>query len=176
MNVRHVKYVLIGGGLASSSAAEAIREVDPQGAILLVAQEIVRPYHRPPLSKEFLRRHKSREDVFTHGRDWFETNHVELRSGCRATQLDVSRAAVTLDRGETVGYEKLLIATGMSPVHLDIPGSQLPGIYYLRTLEDAEHLQNAVDKATGEGHVHAAGRANRAAWKSRGDRRRRVGR
>src|SRR5580704_1739382 len=111
MSVHHVKYLLIGGGLASSSAAAAIRELDHDGAILLAAQEIVRPYHRPPLSKEYLRRQKSREELFTHGQDWFETNRIELRTGRRAVNLDVSRGTVTLDQGETIAYDRLLLGT-----------------------------------------------------------------
>lgn len=152
MSVHHVKYLLIGGGLASSSAAAAIRELDPEGAVLLAAQEIVRPYHRPPLSKEYLRRQETREELFTQGQDWFEKNHIELRTGRRAAHLDVARGTVTLDQGETVAYDRLLIATGMSPLHLNIPGAQLPGLHYLRTLEDAGRLQTAVDKAAAEGH------------------------
>ena len=157
MGVHHVKYLLIGGGLASSSAAEAIRELDPDGDILLISQEIVRPYHRPPLSKEFLRREKGRDDLFTHARDWFETRRIGLRTGRRAVNLDVTRAAVTLDHGETIAYDKLLLATGMAPRLLDVPGAALPNLYYLRTLEDAHQLQMAVDKAKREGRPHAAG-------------------
>jgi NADPH-dependent 2,4-dienoyl-CoA reductase/sulfur reductase-like enzyme len=156
MNAHHVKYLLIGGGLASSSAAVAIRKLDPNGSIVFVSQEIVRPYHRPPLSKEFLRREKKREELFTLGRDWFEANHVELRTGRRAAHLDVTRSAVTLDQGEVFGYDKLLLATGASPAHLDIPGANLPNLFYLRTLEDADHLHKAIDKATHEGHAHIA--------------------
>src|SRR5947208_16709667 len=85
----HVKYLLVGGGLASSSAAEAIREIDREGSIALVAQEVNRPYHRPPLSKEYLRRQKPRAEVFTHVPDWFESNGVEVRTGRRVSQLEV---------------------------------------------------------------------------------------
>jgi NADPH-dependent 2,4-dienoyl-CoA reductase/sulfur reductase-like enzyme len=157
MSVHHVKYLLIGGGLASSSAAAAIRELDTDGAILLAAQEIVRPYHRPPLSKEYLRREKSREELFTQGQDWFEKSQVELRTGRRAAHLDVSRGTVTLDQGEIVAYDRLLLATGMSALHLDVPGAQLPGLHYVRTLQDTNHLQTAVDKAAAEGHPHTPG-------------------
>ncbi|HEX8520960.1 MAG TPA: FAD-dependent oxidoreductase, partial [Tepidisphaeraceae bacterium] len=66
MSNPHVKYLLIGGGLASISAAEAIRDRDPQGELLMIGQEINRPYHRPPLSKEYLRREQSHDQLFTH--------------------------------------------------------------------------------------------------------------
>jgi NADPH-dependent 2,4-dienoyl-CoA reductase/sulfur reductase-like enzyme len=124
---------------------------------MLVAQEIVRPYHRPPLSKEYLRKEKTREELFTLGRDWFEANHVELRTGRRAAHLDVSRNTITLDQGEVIGYDKLLLATGMSPRQLEIPGASLPNLFYLRTLADAEHLQKAIEKSTHEGLPHVPG-------------------
>ena len=59
MNHQHVKYLLVGGGVASSTAAQAIRALDPVGSLLLIAQEHVRPYYRPPLSKAFLRRERN---------------------------------------------------------------------------------------------------------------------
>jgi 3-phenylpropionate/trans-cinnamate dioxygenase ferredoxin reductase subunit len=128
--------------------------MDRLGSILLVGQEIVRPYHRPPLSKDYLRRQTPREKLFTHGQGWFEDNQIEFRSGRRAVHLDVTRGAVTLDQGETIGYDKLLLATGMAPRSLDVPGAHLPNLFYLRTLEDAHHLQTAIDKALHEGHRH----------------------
>src|SRR4051812_43435925 len=154
----HVKYLLIGGGLASISAAQAIRAADREGSILLVGQEIVRPYHRPPLSKEFLRREKVRNEIFAVESQWFEKNHVELRTGQRAAHLDTSRSAVTLADGSLVSYEKLLLATGAAPRMLDVPGALLPNLFYLRTLEDATRLQTAIDKAKREGRTHANGR------------------
>lgn len=157
MSVRHVKYLLIGGGVAGLAAAEAIRQLDDQGSILVVGQEIVRPYLRPPLSKEYLRRQMAREVLFAQGKDWFEQNRVDFHSGRRAAHLDVVRSALSLDRGEVIGYDKLLLATGMTPKLLDVPGARLPGLFYLRTLEDANHIQTAVDNARGKGLPHSPG-------------------
>lgn len=154
MRVHHVKYVLIGGGVASSAAAEAIREIDAEGSVLMVGQEIVRPYHRPPLSKNFLLREVSRDELFVKGQGWFEEQRIEFRSGRRAAHLDVHRGAVTLDQGEVLVYDRLLLATGMSPKHLAVPGADLPNLFYLRTLEDVHRLQTAIDKARAEGHGH----------------------
>lgn len=158
MNKQHVKYLLIGGGLAGSSAAQAIREIDPAGSMLLVAQEASRPYHRPPLSKEFLRGEKRREDLFTLEASWFEQHHVELRTGRRASQLDTERHAATLDDGQEISFDRLLIATGGSAQHLAIPGAELPNLFYLRTVDDAQRLSHAVDKASHEGRHHPRGR------------------
>lgn len=158
MNNLHVKYLLIGGGLASSSAAEAIREADRDGSMLLVGQEVNRPYHRPPLSKEFLRRQKARGELFTQAPQWFEKNHVELRTGRRASHLDVGRMAAILDNGEEISFDRLLLATGATPAPLSVPGADLPNLFYLRTIDDCDLLHHAIDKARAEGRPHPAGR------------------
>jgi 3-phenylpropionate/trans-cinnamate dioxygenase ferredoxin reductase subunit len=151
MSNLHVKYVLVGGGLASSSAAEAIREIDPRSAMLIVGQENARPYNRPPLSKEFLRGEKKHDELFTHPAGWFAEKHIDLRTGRRASHLDASRHIVTLDDGEEISFDKLLIATGASPKHLTCPGADLPSLYYVRTFQDIDRIQNAVAQATREG-------------------------
>src|ERR1700733_1174237 len=109
MSNLHVKYLLVGGGLAGSSAAEAIRQIDPAGSLLLVGQEINRPYNRPPLSKEYLRREKSREELFTQPAEWFAANHANLRSGQRVSHLDCARYCATLDNAQEISFEKMLI-------------------------------------------------------------------
>src|SRR3954462_9031908 len=108
MNHLHVKYLLVGGGLARCSGARAIRERDTEGSVLLVGQEINRPYHRPPLSKAFLRREVPRESLFAAEPGWFDRNHVELRTGRRVSHLDVGRRSAVLDSGEEIVFDKLL--------------------------------------------------------------------
>lgn len=154
MSSLHWKYILVGGGLASSAAAQAIRQIDPDGSILLIGQEINRPYHRPPLSNTYLTARQGREGLFTLPVGWFAEHHVDLRTGCQATRLDLPRRTVVLSTGDEVGYAKLLIATGAAPAHLDIPGATLPNVYYLRSIEDADRLRNALDKARHEGVAH----------------------
>jgi len=158
MNNLHVKYMLIGGGLASSAAAEAIRKIDHDGSILLIAQEVNRPYHRPPLSKEYLRRQKPRHELFVQDSGWFEQNHIQLRTGRHVAHLDVARMAAQINTGEHVSFDKLLIATGASPAPLRVPGAALPNLFYLRTLDDAELLHHAIDKALRDGRPHDQGR------------------
>ena len=143
----HVKYLLVGAGLAAATAARSIRERDAEGSILLVGQENSRPYHRPPLSKEFLRRTQSRESIFVVEPDWFSNHHVDLRTGRRVARLDVVRGAGTLDNGEEVSYDRLLLATGATPAQLDCPGAALPNIFHLRNLEDVDRLHIAIDQA-----------------------------
>jgi 3-phenylpropionate/trans-cinnamate dioxygenase ferredoxin reductase subunit len=158
MNHQHVKYLLAGGGVASSSAVEAIREVDREGSILLVGQDVMRPYHRPPLSKGFLQRHKTRADLFVHALDWYERNQVELRTGRRVEHLDVVRMAATMSTGETISFDRLLLATGSTPIPLRLPGGDLPNVYQLRTIHDCETIHHAIDIALRDGRTHPRGR------------------
>ena len=158
MHKSHVKYLLIGGGLSSSSAAEAIRGVDREGSVVLIAQEVNRPYHRPPLSKEYLRRQKPRAELFTHNPDWFEQNHVQLRTGRRVSHLEVSRMTAILDNAEEISFDRLLLATGATSAMLEVPGANLPNLFYLRTLDDCDVLHHAIDKSKAEGRPHVRGR------------------
>src|SRR5687768_9463961 len=155
MSRMHVKYLLVGGGLASSAAAGAIRALDASGSILMLGQEPVRPYHRSPLSKAFLRRERSRTDLFARDADWFNANDVELRTGQRVAHLDVARRMASIDNGDEISYDALLLATGAAAKHLAIPGAELQNLFYLRTLGDAEMLQNAIAKAKNEGRGRA---------------------
>lgn len=157
MNALHVKYLLVGGGLASSAAAEAIRQRDDKGSILLVSQEVNRPYHRPSLSGEYIRKEKSRADLTTFDERWLNEHHVELRTGRRVAYVDTARSCVTLDNGQEVSYDQLLLATGATPKPLKLPGANLPNVFYLRTIDDADRLHNAIDKAKREGRRHPRG-------------------
>jgi 3-phenylpropionate/trans-cinnamate dioxygenase ferredoxin reductase subunit len=157
MSDLHVKYLIVGGGVAGSEAAKAIRQIDLEGDLLLVGQEINRPYHRPPLSKQFLRGEQGRNAIFAQPAEWFIDNRVQLRTGRRASRVDTARNAVMLDNGEGVSFDRLLIATGGSAAPLQVPGAQLPNLFYLRSLEDAELLHTAMLKARKEGQPHEKG-------------------
>src|SRR4051812_45566278 len=100
MSNLHVKYLLVGGGVASSSAVQAIRDIDAEGSVLLVGQEVNRPYHRPPLSKQYLRREADRSELSSLPMGWFAERQVELRTGRRVVQLDTSRQVAFLSDGE----------------------------------------------------------------------------
>ncbi len=157
MSHLHVKYLLAGGGLAASAAAVAIRKLDAVSPVLMIGQENNRPYNRPPLSKEYLLRDITHNDLFTLPGDWFAQNHVDLRTGRRVAHLDTARCAAILDDGKEISYDNLLIATGSSPNRLDVPGASLPNLFYVRTLDDIGRLNHAIDKAKTEGRPHANG-------------------
>ena len=154
----HVRYLLVGGGVASSAAARAIRERDREGALLLVGQEINRPYQRTPLSSDYLLRRTARDALFTMPPEWYERNGVALRTGTRVSHLDTGRQAAFLGSGEEVSYDRVLLATGAVSRPLEITGSRLPNLFYLRTLEDADRLYHAVETAKLNGRRHERGR------------------
>ena len=159
MSSLHYSYVLIGGGGASSAAVQAIREIDRDGSILLIGQEVNRPYFRPALSKQYLARELGQQDLFTLPDGWFAGHGVELRSGRRATGLDIARRCVLLDDGSEAAYDALLIATGAAHRTLAIPGASMPNVFHLRSLNEPDRLANiVVRRAREEGHAPRAGR------------------
>jgi 3-phenylpropionate/trans-cinnamate dioxygenase ferredoxin reductase subunit len=158
----HVRYLIVGGGVAASEAARAIRSRDAGGSVLLVGQEATRPYHRPPLSKQYLSRQSVRADLSAAPIGFYADQHIELRTGRRATQIDTARHAVTLDSGEVIAADAILLAVGSVPKFLKVPGAELPNTFYLRNLDDADRLINAIEKAKNEGRPHARGKGRAA--------------
>jgi 3-phenylpropionate/trans-cinnamate dioxygenase ferredoxin reductase subunit len=144
MAEQSAKYVIVGGGLAGASAVEGIRELDKEGSITLVTREPELPYHRPPLSKDFLRGETPQADIYVHDDNFYRENHVTLLTGHEATALDAKAKTVQLDNGDTLHYERLLLATGSGSRHLDTPGGDLPGVHYLRTLADSQKLKGEI--------------------------------
>jgi 3-phenylpropionate/trans-cinnamate dioxygenase ferredoxin reductase subunit len=146
--------VVVGGGLAGARAVETLRDEGFDGSVVLVGEEPVRPYERPPLSKDVLQGAKSEDEVFVHDDDWYDTHDVDLRTGTRARALDVDRRTVELDDGSALRYDRLLLATGSKARSLRVPGSDLPGVHLLRTLADTRRLDAALQSAS---HVVVVG-------------------
>jgi NADPH-dependent 2,4-dienoyl-CoA reductase/sulfur reductase-like enzyme len=136
MNEQAYAYILVGGGLAGASAVEGIRERDKKGTILLVGSEKHLPYDRPPLSKKLWFGKKKVEDIFIHDRKFYDENNVIIESGVTIALLDPKQRSVTTSMGKQYRYRKLLLATGGVPRTLPIPGGDLEGICYFRTLDD----------------------------------------
>ncbi|MDN5860391.1 MAG: FAD-dependent oxidoreductase [Pseudonocardia sp.] len=135
------EFVIVGAGLAGAKAAEALRGEDFDGRITLLGDEAHRPYERPPLSKDYLQGSAERDSVFAHPQNWYPDNDVELQLDDPVTGLDPGDHRLTTGGGRTVRYDKLLLATGSSPRRLPVPGSDLGGVHYLRTLDDSERLR-----------------------------------
>jgi 3-phenylpropionate/trans-cinnamate dioxygenase ferredoxin reductase component len=144
------RIVGIGGGVASAAAVAELRKEGFDGDITLVSAEDTVPYERPPLSKEFLMGRSGSVPVKDPA--WYEQQSVELLLGCRATRLDVAARTVTLSDGAVLGYDQLLLATGVRPRVL--PGLDGDGVCYLRTVRDATELR---DRIAAAGHVVVLG-------------------
>lgn len=140
--------VILGGGLAGHRAAMALRQAEFDGDVIIIDAEPVRPYDRTFLSKAFLQGTKQSEDLFFDSEDEYADWEIDLLPGTRATAVDFAARRLRLDSGDTLGFDKLLIATGASPLRLRQPGFDLPGVHYLRTLADARAIQAGIADAT----------------------------
>jgi 3-phenylpropionate/trans-cinnamate dioxygenase ferredoxin reductase subunit len=133
-------YVIVGGGLAGAKAAEALRDSDFGGTVVVFGAEDHLPYERPPLSKEYLAGKKSLDDFTVDPEDWYREHDVDLRLGTAVTIIDRGSHTVGFDDGGHEHYDKLLLATGSSSRRLPISGSDAEGVHYLRTIDDADAL------------------------------------
>jgi 3-phenylpropionate/trans-cinnamate dioxygenase ferredoxin reductase subunit len=142
---KNVTYLLVGGGLTSASAAGEIRKRDDSGSILIVGWEPHRPYDRPPFSKGFLTDDAMKpEDAASKPDEFYAENRVDVLTGTQVTRIDRGAKTATLDNGDTVRYEKLLIATGARPNPLNVDGMDLEGVHLLRTANDSSTIREAL--------------------------------
>jgi 3-phenylpropionate/trans-cinnamate dioxygenase ferredoxin reductase subunit len=142
--MKNQRFVIVGAALAGGSAAAALREGGFDGEITLVGAEPLMPYNRPPLSKGYLRGQDRFEDQLVNPPAYYAEHRIDLRLGLRADAVDPERKLVSLDRGEEVPYDRLLVATGGRNRMLTTPGADLPGIFQLRTVEDCDRIRAAV--------------------------------
>lgn len=135
--------VVVGGGLAGAKVVETLREEGYAGPVTLISEESVRPYERPPLSKDYLQGAKPFEDAYVHPEQWYAEHDVDLRLGERAESIDRDAREVVLASGERVPYAYLVLATGSIPRTLSLPGTKLAGVHTLRTVTDSDALRAA---------------------------------
>ncbi|MFV8247050.1 NAD(P)/FAD-dependent oxidoreductase [Mycolicibacterium peregrinum] len=135
---------IVGGGLAGAKAAEALRDNDFDGHVVLFAAEDHLPYERPPLSKEYLAGKKKLDDFTADPAAWYRDHNVELRLGTEVSTVNAAEHTLALPDGTTVGYDKLLLATGSASRRPPIPGADAAGVHYLRTIDDAAALSAAL--------------------------------
>jgi 3-phenylpropionate/trans-cinnamate dioxygenase ferredoxin reductase subunit len=150
-NAEHViDYLIIGGGLAAATAAEGLRQRDQSGSIVLVTNDAHFPYHRPPLSKEYLRSEIGAEGTYGDGgvyvqlEPWYSEQHIDVLRQTEATELDTRKMQVRLNNGRILRYSTLLLATGGRPRHLNVEGVDLPGVHVLRSLDDANAIRSQI--------------------------------
>jgi NADPH-dependent 2,4-dienoyl-CoA reductase/sulfur reductase-like enzyme len=136
-------YIIIGAGLSGASAVEGIRERDRQGSILLLGAETDPPYDRPPLSKQLWTGGKTVAEIALHDDAFYRAQRVALRLGIEVVQIDLERHSIADSQGNAYRYQRLLLATGATPKRLSVPGGDLAGISYYRTLHDYRELRGA---------------------------------
>ena len=136
--------VIVGAGLAGGSAAVTLRQEGFEGRLVLVGAEPQPPYERPPLTKEYLRGESSFEQALLQPLDFYGENEIETKFGIRATRVDATGATVELDGGERIAYDGLLVATGVRNRRVPVLGSNLEGIYELRTVADCDRIRQEI--------------------------------
>src|SRR4051794_14947749 len=129
-------FVIVGAALAGAKAAETLREEGFDGRVVLIGDEDVRPYERPPLSKEYLRGEAGREKVHVHEEGFYAEQDIELMTGRRAAVLAPAARELTLDDGTSLRYDRLLLATGAQPRRPAIPRPDPHGVLYPRPPRD----------------------------------------
>lgn len=143
-----VRYAILGGGMVAGYAAKemAARGLG-RGELLIVSADSVLPYERPPLSKSFLAGDDSETDILIADDAFYRDHAIDVRLETVVSGVDASTRTLRLESGDEVRAGQLVIATGARPRRLDVPGGGLPGIYYLRSLDDARRIRDAYTSA-----------------------------
>jgi NAD(P)H-nitrite reductase large subunit len=139
------KYVIVGASAASIGAVEAIRRVDPEGSLTVISDETCPQYSRPMISdfvsgKADFHKMKCRAD------DFWNQHNVQALTNRKAVALDLEKKTVSLEGGEKVPYEKLLLATGGKPFVPKMDGQEKEGVYTFTTIKDAEALVTKIEE------------------------------
>ena len=146
--------VVVGASLAGGTAAATLREDGFDGRIVLIGDEPELPYQRPPLSKTYLRGEAGRDGLLVRPDDWWGAEDVEMRLGSRVRALDPRERTVTFADGDTLGFDRCLIATGVQNRALPVPGAELDGVVHLRTIAECDRIRAAAMDAS---HVVVVG-------------------
>jgi 3-phenylpropionate/trans-cinnamate dioxygenase ferredoxin reductase subunit len=134
-------FVIVGAGLAGAKTAEALRGEGFDGRIVLLGEEVERPYDRPPLSKDYLQGRSEKEKIYVHPAGFYPEHDIDWQPGTRVTAIDPAAHRVSRAHGDLIGYDKLLLATGASPRQLPVPGADPHRVFTLRRVEDCEQLK-----------------------------------
>jgi 3-phenylpropionate/trans-cinnamate dioxygenase ferredoxin reductase component len=140
--------VVVGGGQAGAQAVDTLRRSGFPGRLLLICDEPELPYQRPPLSKNYLSGGLTAERLPFRHQAFYDEHRIELKVGVRVAALDPRSRRLDLADGESFNYDRLLLCLGASARRLDLPGADLPGLHYLRTLADAARIKAAVQPAS----------------------------
>jgi 3-phenylpropionate/trans-cinnamate dioxygenase ferredoxin reductase subunit len=140
----NARIVIIGAGHGGGNLTAALRQAGHAGEIVLIGDEAIVPYHRPPLSKAYLKGTATVDTLKLRPEIWYASQGIELRLGHTAVSVDPVARSVTLDDDAVLSYDLLVLATGSRARRLTIPGSDLAGILHLRDLADADRIRESV--------------------------------
>lgn len=147
--------VIIGASHAGAQLCVSLRQGGWEGSITVIGDEADLPYHRPPLSKDFLSGDKAIDEILLRPASVYENANVQMKLGTRVGAIDRKAKTVLTDDGETLAYDKLVLATGARVRHLPVPGAELGGVFYLRDTNDVRAIKSGV--ATGKQAVIIGG-------------------
>jgi 3-phenylpropionate/trans-cinnamate dioxygenase ferredoxin reductase component len=139
--------VIIGASHAGVQTAFSLRQGGWSGGICLISEEADIPYHRPPLSKDLLSGTKSAEEIQLRPETAYSKVNIELVRRTKVSGIDRADRLVMCDTGKTFHYSKLVLATGTRPRTLKVPGGDLPGVFHLRSADDAGLILDAAKSA-----------------------------
>jgi NADPH-dependent 2,4-dienoyl-CoA reductase/sulfur reductase-like enzyme/nitrite reductase/ring-hydroxylating ferredoxin subunit len=139
--------VIVGGGAAGFAAAEMLRRRGFAGSITMLSNDSDLPVDRPNVSKDYLAGSAPEDWMPLRDEAFYKDNKIDLRLNTDVTSIDTRKKQVVTAKGEVIGYDRLLLATGAEPVRLDFPGSRQPNVHVLRTFADSraiiEHAKTA---------------------------------
>lgn len=140
--------VILGGGMVAGYAAKQLVELGlPKGELAILSADNAVPYERPPLSKGFLAGKDTEDAIKINPEDFYKEHGIELRLKCEVATVDIERKRLILKNSDEFVFQKLIVATGARPRTLNIPGSRLRNLFYLRTMGDSKDIRNAAAKA-----------------------------
>ena len=136
------RVIIVGAGHAAGQAATSLRQKKFSGEIVMIGDEPYAPYQRPPLSKAYLAGDIDIDKLYFKPEGFYERNDVEMRLSTRVASIDRAARTVTTTDGDTLDYTKLILATGSRVRELPIPGNDLQGVHYLRSIADVQAMQD----------------------------------
>ncbi len=140
--------IIVGAGHAAGQAAASLRQEGYAGGIRIIGDEPHIPYQRPPLSKQYLAGEQGLDRVYLRPEKFYADKGIAVQSGVRVEAIDPTARRVLTSEGDALAYDALLLATGSHVRRLDLPGSELDGVHYLRTIADTDAIK--ADMAPGK--------------------------
>jgi NADPH-dependent 2,4-dienoyl-CoA reductase/sulfur reductase-like enzyme len=141
--MNRAKYVILGGGMVAGYAAKELveRGLKP-GELAIISSDSALPYERPPLSKGFLAGKDTADGILINQAEWYREHGIDVKLRTLVAKVDANSKSLKISSGEQINFENLLIATGAQPRKLDGAGSDLAGVFYLRSMSDSETIRS----------------------------------